>query len=130
MAPQENMARRILLVDDEPMVLSAIRMVLAQDGHEVETVASTQEALAAFQRRKFDLVITDYELPVMTGDKLAAAIKALAPQQPILLITAYAERLRSEGSPLLAVDFVMSKPFDAQKFREVVHRLTATASGA
>jgi CheY-like chemotaxis protein len=118
------MARRILLVDDEPMVLSAIRMVLAQDGHEVETVASTQEALAAFQRRKFDLVITDYELPVMTGDKLAAAIKALVPHQPILLITAYAERLCSEGTSLLAVDLVLSKPFDAEKLREVVRQLT------
>jgi CheY-like chemotaxis protein len=124
MAPQENMARRILLVDDEPMVLKAIQMILAQDGHEVETAASSQEALAAFQRGRFDLVITDYEMPVMTGDKLAAAIKALVPHQPILLITAYAERLCSEGTSLLAVDLVLSKPFDAEKLREVVRQLT------
>jgi CheY-like chemotaxis protein len=117
-------------VDDDPMVLKAIRMILAQDGHQVETAVSSQEALAAFQRRKFDLVITDYEMPLMSGDKLAAALKALVPGQPIILITAYAERLCSEGNPLLAVDVVMSKPFDAQKFREVVRQLTATASGA
>lgn len=129
MAPQKGMARRILLVDDEPMVSKAIRILLAHDGHEVETAAGSQEALAAFQRRSFDLVITDYEMPVMT-EELAAAIKALVPHQPIILVTAYAERLCSEGKPLPAVDLVMGKPFDTQEFREVVHRLTTTTGGA
>jgi CheY-like chemotaxis protein len=130
MAPQERTARRILVVDDEPMLSKAIGMMLALDGHEVETATNGEEALAAFQMRRFDLVVTDYAMPGMSGDKLAAAIKALAPNQPIILITAYAESLRSERkSPLLA-GVVMDKPFDMQRFREAVRQLTATASGA
>lgn len=51
------------------------------DQYEVETAATGQEALVAFQPGKFDLVIIHWQMPVMKGDKLAAAIKALAPRQ-------------------------------------------------
>src|SRR5215467_13614954 len=72
---------RMLLVDDEPSVCDAIKRILAEDGHEVLTAASGADALLAYRVGQFDLLITDYEMPVMKGDKLAAAIKRLAPQQ-------------------------------------------------
>ena len=118
------MARRILVVDDEALVCESIKQVLALDQHEVEAVTSSQDALAAFQAGKFDLVIIDYEMPGMKGDKLAAAIKALAPQQPIIMMTAYGEALRLAGDFPLAVDLVMSKPFDLQELREAVRQAT------
>jgi CheY-like chemotaxis protein len=59
----------------------------------------------------------------MNGDEVAAAIRALAPQQPIIMITAYSEALRSGGSFPLAVDLVMSKPFDVRELQETVRRL-------
>ena len=77
----------------------------------------------AFQRSKFDLVIVDYEMPVMKGDKLAAAIRAIAPQQPIIMITGYGESLRYAGHFPLAVDLVISKPFVWREFREAVRQL-------
>jgi two-component system cell cycle response regulator CpdR len=119
------MARRVLVVDDETVICETITRVLALDHHEVETVTSGQGALLAFQRSKFDLVIVDYQMPVMKGDKVAAAIKALAPQQPIIMMTAYGETLRLEGSFPLAVDMVIRKPFDVQEFREAVRQLAA-----
>ena len=94
------------------------------DECEVETATSGQEALVAFQPGKFDLIIIDYEMPVMKGDKLAAAIKILAPQQPIIMITAYAEALRLAGSFPLGVDLVINKPFEVREFRETVRQLT------
>ena len=119
-----NMARRILVVDDEAVVCDSIRKVLALDQHEVEAAASGQGALAAFQTGKFDLIVIDYEMPGMKGDKLAAAIKALAPQQPIIMMTAYGEALRFSGEFPLAVDLVMSKPFDLQELRKTVRQTT------
>jgi CheY-like chemotaxis protein len=118
-----NTARRVLVVDDEALVCDSIRRLLEFDHHEVETAASGAEALVAFQRGKFDLIIIDYEMPVMNGDKLAAAIKALAPQQPIIMITAYGEALRLAGNFPLSVDLVINKPFDFQQFREAVRQL-------
>jgi CheY-like chemotaxis protein len=127
MAETKNMARRVLVVDDEPAVGDSMRQILALDQYEVEIVTSGQEALDAFQRGKFDLILVDYEMPVMKGDKLAAAIKALAPQQPILMITAYGEELRFSGTYPLAVDLVIGKPFAVQEFREAVRQLLSKA---
>src|ERR687887_106846 len=95
--------RRILVVDDEPFVCDAVKMMLNFDGHIVETAGSAKEALAVFDEGKFDLVITDFSMPNMKGDELAAAIKARAPKQPIVMITAYAEMLEASGNPLTGV---------------------------
>src|SRR5437870_372298 len=69
---------RILVVDDEPFVCDAVKMMLNFDGHVVETASNGKEALALFEKGKFDLVITDFAMPSMKGDELAAEIKARA----------------------------------------------------
>src|ERR1044071_7480190 len=81
--------RRILVVDDEPFVCDAVKMMLDFDGHVVDTAGSAKDALAMFEKDKFDLVITDFAMPEMKGDELAAAIKAKSPGQPGVMITAY-----------------------------------------
>jgi CheY-like chemotaxis protein len=116
--------RRILVVDDEPFVCDAVRMMLAFDGHQVETAGSGKEALSLFQKGKYDVVLTDYAMPAMKGDELAVAIKAIAPGQPIVLITAYAEMLKSEENPLQGVDFIVSKPFLLENLREAIEKTT------
>ena len=123
MTTSTNAGRRILVVDDEPLVCESIRRMLAVDGHQVETATSGEAALALFGKDRFDLIIVDYELPLMNGDKVAVAIKALDPNQPIVLITAYAEALQSAATPLPGVDLVISKPFDSQELRQAVTRL-------
>ena len=116
--------RHILVVDDEPYVCDAVRMMLAFDGHQVETAGSGKDALAMFAKDKYDLVITDYAMPAMKGDELAIAIKSIAPEQPIVLITAYAEMLKSEETPLSGVDFIVSKPFLLENLREAIEKTT------
>jgi CheY-like chemotaxis protein len=119
-----KLVRRILVVDDEEVVRKAIKLVLSSAHHLVETANSGKEALSSFRPGKFDLVITDYELPGMKGDELAAAIKAQAPEQPILMLTAYGEQLRASGGFPLAVDSLLAKPFDIQALQSEVLRLT------
>src|SRR6266704_116212 len=120
--------KRILVVDDEPFVCDAVKMMLNFDGHTVETAHNAKEALAIFEEGKFDLVITDFAMPAMKGDELAAAIKARAPKQPVVMITAYAEMLQASGNPLPGVDFVISKPFLLENLREAIARTTPTAA--
>ena len=112
--------RRILVVDDEPFVCDAVKMMLAFDGHHVDVAGSAKDALAMFEEGKYDLVITDYSMPVMKGDALAAAIKGRAPGQPVVMITAYAEMLKASSEPLAGVDSVLSKPFLLQDLREAI----------
>lgn len=112
--------KRILVVDDEPFVCDAVKMMLDFDGHDVVTASNGKEALGLFEKEKFDLVITDFAMPGMKGDEVAAAIKARSPGQPVVMITAYAEMLQSAGKPLPGVDFVISKPFLLEHLREAI----------
>src|SRR3569832_2993682 len=77
--------RQILVVDDEPMICETVRMILQLDGHVVHSASSGAQALDLFQPGKFDVIITDFFMPAMTGDKLAAAIKTRAPAQRVML---------------------------------------------
>jgi CheY-like chemotaxis protein len=116
--------RRILVVDDEPLVCDAVKMMLHFDGHFVETIGSASGALAMLEKSQFDLVITDFQMPDMKGDELAAAIKARDPKQPVVMITAYAEMLQASGNPLTGVDFIISKPFLLENLREAIAKVT------
>src|ERR1051326_8470500 len=124
--------RKILVVDDEPFVCEAVKMMLAFDGHDVQTANSGKDALALLEKGKFDLIITDFAMPVMKGDELAAAIKGKAPGQPIVMITAYAEMLQTSGNPLTGVDAIISKPFLLDDLREAMAKVLrkSEASGS
>lgn len=98
-------------------------MMLVFDGHDVMTANSGKEALGILEKEKFDLVITDFAMPVMKGDELAATIKKRWPRQPIVMITAYAEMLQSSGSPLPGVDHLISKPFLLENLREAIAKV-------
>jgi CheY-like chemotaxis protein len=114
---------RILLVDDDPGMVKALRRLLRAAGHTVETAVSGGEAPIQFEKGRFDLVITDYQMPGMNGDELAAAIKALVPIQPILMVTAYAEQLRRSIGLLSAVDMVIDKPCQPKELFEAIAKL-------
>jgi len=98
-------------------------MMLDFDGHDVQTASNGKEALALFEKGKFDIVFTDFAMPVMKGDELAAAIKARAPEQPVVMITAYAEMLQNSGDNLKGVDFMISKPFLLENLREAIAKV-------
>jgi CheY-like chemotaxis protein len=120
--------RRILVVDDEPLVCDAVKMMLDFDGHLVETASSGKDALAMLEKTQFDLVITDFEMPEMKGDELAAAIKARAPNQRVVMITAYAEMLQASDNPLSGIDHIISKPFLLENLREAIAKVTPVAA--
>jgi CheY-like chemotaxis protein len=110
---------RILVVDDEPAVGDTVKMLLKIDGHEVETTNSSQEALGIFESGRFDLVFTDFAMPGMNGHQLAAAIKAEAPNQPVIMITGHAGTLL----PSPDVDYVVGKPFLLQHLRDAIAKV-------
>lgn len=116
--------KRILVVDDEPLVCNAVKMMLEFDGHQIETANSAADALTLFDQSNFDLVVTDYSMSGMKGNELAAAIKARAPGRPVVMITAYAEMLAANNTPLDAVDAIISKPFLLADLRAAIVKAT------
>src|SRR5262245_42524595 len=113
------LAKRILVVDDEPLVCDSVKWMLLSFGHEVEAVTSGEQALALFDKSKFDLVIIDYLMPGMKGDALALDLRKRVASQPIIMISASGDILRSDR-PLEGVDFIISKPFKLEELRDVI----------
>jgi CheY-like chemotaxis protein len=112
--------KRILLVDDQRSVREAIGLLLRLDAHTVVEAADGVEALALFKPGSFDLVITDFEMPQMKGNELAARIKQACPAQPVLMITAYAELLGGSDNH---IDALLDKPFRLEDLRRAMAEL-------
>lgn len=117
--------KRVLVVDDEPLVCAAICMLLKIDGYEVETSSDGFQALAKLAGVGFDLVLVDYEMPGMKGDQLAATIKQHLPRQPVVMLTAHGEMLRASGRPLTGIDLIVDKPFRLETLRAGIARAFA-----
>jgi CheY-like chemotaxis protein len=112
--------RRILVVDDEPIVCESVKMMLAHDGHMVQTASSAADALAKYEPAAFDLVITDFCMPGIKGDKLAEALKQRAPEVPVILLTAFPPAIQPK-----AIDLVLTKPFYFDTLRNALKQVCA-----
>jgi CheY-like chemotaxis protein len=78
---------RILLVDDNRNGLLARKSVLEEHGYEVHAHSMPLEALADFQQASYDLVVTDYRMPRMTGAQLIVEVRSIQPKVPIVLVS-------------------------------------------
>jgi CheY-like chemotaxis protein len=121
MKPQSDAisGKRILLVEDDRVTRETLRLLLTGDSHTVIEANNGAEAFSLFRAGRFDLVITDYEIPFVKGNELAAQIKQLAPRQPILMITAYPHK----SGPDNPVDAVVNKSFTPIRLRGIIAEL-------
>jgi len=100
----------ILLVDDEPAVLRALRANLVARGYEVATAEAGEEALDEFARRRTDLVVLDLMLPGMSGIEVCEAIRTMS-AVPILVLSARGEEQTKVQALDLGADDYLTKPF-------------------
>jgi PAS domain S-box-containing protein len=120
---------RILLVDDDPLVLEACRSVLEKDGHSVVTAEGGAAGIDTFRQacaspQRFDLVVTDLGMPHVDGRQVAAAVKAVEPNRPVIMLTGWGHRLRAEDEIPEFVDRVLGKPPKLQDLRTALLELT------
>lgn len=128
MADQTTVHRKhILVAEDDPGARESLCLLLRIDRHTVVAAANGKEALALFPQQSFDLVIVDYAMPEMQGHELARNIRLLAPAQPILMVTAYFEKVVDSDIP---VDAILSKPFAIEDLRREIAKLLGSTSVA
>jgi two-component system response regulator VicR len=111
---------KILVVDDDLDVNTTFALLLEFDGHEVQTAYTGEAALAMLEKSKFDLIITEYWLPRMKGDELAAIVKQRWRDLPIIMATANSEELSNDVHPISGVDCLLNKPFSMPQLREAM----------
>lgn len=109
--------RRILLADDEPMVLRVLRLQLQKAGYEVDTAPNGLVALDLVRQSAPDALITDIEMPKMSGEELCAALAAELPNRrfPIFVATSLTGLRHREWAQALGNLHFLEKPVSARK---------------
>ena len=105
------MAKRILLVDDEPTMLKGLKYSLEQDGYEILTAQDGEEALSVFFDNEVDLVLLDVMLPKMDGIQVCQRIREQS-NVPIIMLTAKGEDMDKILGLEYGADDYMTKPFN------------------
>ena len=105
------MARRILLVDDEPLIVKGLKYSLEQEGYETESAADGEEALTRFFGGQFDLILLDVMLPKMDGIEVCQRIREKS-TVPIIMLTAKGEDMDKILGLEYGADDYMTKPFN------------------
>jgi PAS domain S-box-containing protein len=124
--PEQRPPRlRLLVIDDDPRLIDSLREILGEDGHAVVTADGGGAGVAAFcaahgTASAFQAVITDLGMPHVDGHTVAASIKALSPQTPVILLTGWGQRLLADKDRPPHVDCVLSKPPRATDLRQAL----------
>ena len=122
-------ASRILLVDDDPRLLSVLSDTLQACGHAVTTAVKGEDALQIFDPGLHDVVITDLGMPRMNGWEVAERVKSLSPDTSVFLLTGWGESVAAhEGSQF--VDRVVAKPVSAEALMEQLAELRRSRASA
>lgn len=116
---------RLLLVDDDPVLLKSLRDTLEIDGHVIVTANDGRSGIETFHAEQargepFNAVITDLGMPYVDGGKVASAIKSASPDTPVILLTGWGQRLISDRDIPPHVDYVLGKPPKLREVRETL----------
>jgi CheY-like chemotaxis protein len=117
---------KILVVDDNNFLRIAVAKMLSLLGYEVLSADSGENGLSLFLKNKFDIVLSDYDMPGMDGVALACSIKRSSPHTPVVIMTG-AGRETVLSRKTTAVDEVISKPFTLAEIDETIHSLSGKA---
>lgn len=102
--------KRVLVVDDDPVVRLSIDRVLTPKGYAVISVASGADALDRLKREDYDVVYTDIRMPEMDGLEVARRIRASRPWLPVLIITGYGDGENEAAARAIGVSAFLHKP--------------------
>jgi PAS domain S-box-containing protein len=115
---------RVLFVDDEQALVELGEKMLEHLGYEVTVRTSSIEALELFRNQpdRFDLIITDFTMPNMTGDKLAQEVMRFRPGLPVILCTGFSDRISEMKAKALGIQEFVMKPFDLNDLAQTIRR--------
>ena len=123
------MGKRILLVDDEPLMLKGLKYTLEQEGYNIELAMDGEEALDAFRCNEFDLVLLDVMLPKLDGIQVCQRIRESS-NVPIIMLTAKGEDMDKILGLEYGADDYMVKPFNILEVRARIRTVLRRAGNA
>jgi DNA-binding NtrC family response regulator len=128
-APALERLLHILVVEDNPRTCEILTEFLTLDGHTFETAIDGREGWEKFDPNRFDLVITDRAMPQMSGDLLTAAIKQVAPNKPVIMLTGFGNLMKASNEQPAGVDVLVSKPVTLGALRQALAQALGFSPG-
>ena len=122
-AVRKGRRHRIVCIDNEPAVLSALRRLFRAQDVDLLTTDSPREALQWIRQDRISLLITDQRMPELSGEDVARAVAEDSPQTPVLLITAFPDLAIFRECARYGIRSVIGKPWDDNKLRRTVQDL-------
>ncbi len=124
---------RILLIDDDPLLIKSLQDTLEADGHVITVTHGGQQGIDAFvaahkSGNPFAVVVTDLGMPHVDGRKVAASIKSVSSSTPIVMLTGWGQRLVAENDIPPHVNRLLNKPPKLQELRAVLAELTVESA--
>ncbi|MFL6480867.1 MAG: response regulator [Nitrososphaera sp.] len=129
-----NVRKKILIVDDEPDVTFTIKVILTSNGYEVDAFEDTEEALANFRKEAYFLAFLDIKMPKMNGFDLYKKLLEIDTQLKVCFLTAlgefddyYKQYKKEDVAPVWGIRHIVRKPIDNSKLLEEVLTMSNTA---
>lgn len=127
--------RRVLVVDDEPMVADMYKIVLESSGHRVTTVPDAAKLLSVLMEQDLDLAVVDLALPGVDGWEVCRRINRIYPDIPVIVASGIPVSVEAVAEQGACVSAILNKPFDMQQLLDAIFVATdnskeAVASGA
>lgn len=117
---REERELAVLVVEDEPRLRDALRLILEDRGHEVATAATGGAGIELARSRGHDLVITDLRLPDMTGLDVLRAVRELNPRAGLILTTSYGSPEIFAAARDLGAAAILDKPFSPDQLLRLI----------
>ncbi|MBV9123621.1 MAG: response regulator [Planctomycetes bacterium] len=115
--------KTVLVVDDDPEVLNAMRTILETEGYRLVTATDGNMALAMAEREAPDLIVVDLMMPQKSGLLVLEKLRSRKGGPPVIMITAKEGNQHRLHAEHLGVHDYIRKPFEMSRFLESVHRL-------
>ena len=123
------MAKKILIIDDEELIIKSFSRLLEKSGYSVFTAKNGQDAIVMFEEDSFDLILADIRMPGINGVETVKRIyeamsKKGVKQAPAIFITGYADEANEKGAKRLNPVAYMYKPFDVKELFDKIKEAT------
>lgn len=122
-------AARLLILDDEPRILSALRRCLRREPYEIFATESPAEALRLVDAEPIDVVLSDLKMPGTTGLQFLEQVRARRPEALRMLITGWTEMISEDAIRALGIRAVITKPWEDQALKETLRMACKDLSG-
>jgi len=123
--------RKVLVVDDDPVVGKSFNRVLSGKGYVVVTAEDGYYALEKLQAERYDMVFTDLRMPGLDGLEVAERVRARQPWMPVVIVTGYGTRASEERARAAGVSAFLQKPLSPEQIEETAaHALQPIAVAA